>query len=235
MRTLKVSASAALAASGVIGFGVFHGVSAHDVHTFGPYTVALGWVHEPAYVGFDNAVQFLVKDAKGNPVTGLDGLTVDVSLDTAAMTGVKLVETADPDTGLGTPGDYEANFIPTAPGNYTFHVKGTINGTAVDDNVTASPSTFDEVRTDDTAEFPSKVPAISDLSTKIDAVSNRVDPLPAQVTSAQQGATTGQSAASDAKDAANRALVVGIVALVLGVLLGVANLVIGLRRSRART
>ena len=36
---------------------------AHIVKTFGKYTVALGWVHEPTYVGEQNAVQVVIKDA----------------------------------------------------------------------------------------------------------------------------------------------------------------------------
>ena len=68
MVSRAVRITAAMAAGGLISLAAVHGVSAHDVHPFGKYTIALGWVHEPAYVGFDNAVQVLVKDDKGNPL-----------------------------------------------------------------------------------------------------------------------------------------------------------------------
>jgi hypothetical protein len=55
---------------------------AHIVKNFGPYTIALGWAHEPAYVGGQNAVQVVITDAAGKAMTDLpDGdLRVVVSL-----------------------------------------------------------------------------------------------------------------------------------------------------------
>src|SRR6266545_3616700 len=47
--------------------------------------------------------------------------------------------------GDGTPGDYRAWFIRTAPGPYTFHFTGSIKGQKVDEKFTSSPTTFDEV------------------------------------------------------------------------------------------
>lgn len=187
-------------------------VAAHDVHTFGRVTVALGWLHEPAYVGVDNAVQVLVKDASGKAITDISDkdLTVEVSLGNAKLGAQPLQPTADPDTGLGTPGEYEMHFIPTAPGAYTFHVRGTVSGQAVDDSVTAGPSTFDEVRDPAAVEFPNKVPALSDLSTKVDRNTARIESL----------RSDSGAAASAAQDRADTALVVGIVALVLGLLAG---------------
>ena len=38
---------------------------AHVLKDFGPYSVALGWVQEPTYVGQLNAVQVVIKDARG--------------------------------------------------------------------------------------------------------------------------------------------------------------------------
>jgi len=104
--------------------------------------VALGWLHEPAFVGFDNAVQVLVKqgEAPFTDITDKD-LTVAVSVGGKRMDPQPLAPTADPDTGLGTPGEYEFHFIPTVPGAYTFHLKGKIKDTPVDETVTAGDKT----------------------------------------------------------------------------------------------
>ncbi|HEY7828048.1 MAG TPA: hypothetical protein VIB99_07425, partial [Candidatus Limnocylindrales bacterium] len=120
---------------------------AHVVKTFGTYSVALGWVHEPTYVGQQNAVQVVIKDAAGKAVTDLaDGdLKVTVSVGGQASSPMPLLNTFDPDTGLGIAGDYEAPLIPTAPGDYTFHLTGTIDGTPVDETATSSDSTFNSV------------------------------------------------------------------------------------------
>jgi len=54
--------------------------AAHTVQQVGRYTVTIGWLHEPTYVGEQNAVQFLVHDASG-PVDGIsaDDLKLVVS------------------------------------------------------------------------------------------------------------------------------------------------------------
>jgi hypothetical protein len=177
-RAAPVRAAAALAA-GALGLAAVQPALAHVVKPFGPYSIALGWLHEPAFVGVDNAVQVLVKDAKGNAFTGITDkdLTVDVSLGSQAMKTQPLVPSADPDTGLGTPGEYEMHFIPTAPGNYTFHIHGAVSGTPVDETATASDTTFATVTDDSDVEFPAKVPSTGELATRLDRVSTRVDDL----------------------------------------------------------
>ena len=203
------------------------GASAHVVQQFGSSSIAIGWLHEPTYVGVENAVQVVVKDAQGKPVDDLPDGALKVTVSTGSQTSgsMTLQPSFDPDTGLGTPGEYDAPLIPTAPGVYTFHLTGAINGTSVNQSVTSSDKTFDDV-TDPSAadvEFPTKVPAIAAVSTRLDRTGARVD-------TAQAAATVARAAASDAQNAANRALIIGVVALIAGVVLGAAGVVVGLRR-----
>ena len=210
--------SAALGSAALVSFLLTGLVSAHVVKTFGTYTVALGWVHEPTYVGEENAIQAVVKDAKDAPVSDLNAgdLTVTVSIGSQTSDPIPLVPTLDPDTGLGTPGDYEGPIVPTAVGDYTFHLTGSIHGTAVDETATSSDSTFESVTDPTSIEFPNKLPAISDLSTKVDAVDAR--------------ATTTDSTATSAQNSANTALTVGVVVGGLGVVLGLIGIGLTLRR-----
>ncbi|HTC85571.1 MAG TPA: hypothetical protein VK656_02640, partial [Candidatus Acidoferrum sp.] len=99
-------------------------VQAHIVKSFGSYTVALGWVHEPTYVGQLNAVQAFVTGSNGKAVTDLAAgdLKVVVTAGGQVSASMDLAPTYDTDTGLGTPGDYEAPLVPTIPGDYTFHL-----------------------------------------------------------------------------------------------------------------
>jgi len=148
MRTRSKSIAAAV---GVVGLLLALGAapaSAHEARKIGRYNVEVGFGDEPAYTGEKNSVVMFLNDAKDKPVTDLgDTLKVDVS--TGNDDNQKLSLTMEPNFevgGDGTPGDYRAWFIPTAPGPYTFHFTGGIKGQAVDQKFTSSPTTFDEVQ-----------------------------------------------------------------------------------------
>jgi len=198
-------------------------VAAHIVKHVGPYTVALGWVHEPAYVGQLNAVQVVIKDAKGNPVSDLtaDDLKVVVSTAGQQSDPLSLAPTFDEDTGLGIPGDYEAPLIPTSPGDYTFHVTGMIHSTKIDETATSSDTTFDSVVDPSAVQFPSKLPAIGDLATRIERVDARVQ--------------SQLAAANDAKSSSQGALVVGLGVGGAGVLIGLVALTLAIMARRPRS
>ena len=195
--------------------------SAHVVKQFGPYSIAIGWLHEPAYVAVDNAVQVIIKDGSGNPVDDVSASDLGVTLTAGVQTSALLPLNAshDPDTGLGTPGEYTAHVIPTVPGDYTFHLAGMVHGTAVDETVTSSDTTFNAVQDQADAQFPVKIPSPAELSAKVDRLDARV--------------TAAQAASSNASDAADRALVVGVALGGLGVVLGAAGVILALRSRKA--
>ena len=197
-------------------------VAAHIVKQVGPYTVALGWVREPTYVGQLNAVQVVIKDAKGNPVSdlGTDDLKVVVSTAGQQSDPMSLAPTFDEDTGLGIPGDYEAPLIPTAPGDYTFHVTGTIHSTKIDETATSSDTTFNPVVDPSDVQFPSKLPALGDIATRVERVDARVQ---SQI-----------SAADDAKASAQGALVAGLAVGGAGVLIGLVGVALAMMARRHR-
>jgi hypothetical protein len=204
--------------------------SAHVVKQFGPYSVAMGWLHEPTYVGVENAVQVIVKDAAGQPVNDLQpgDLQVVISAAGRQTAALPLQPSFDPDTGLGTPGEYTASIIPTLVGDYTLHLSGSIQGQAVDETATSSDQTFNSVTAGADVQFPVKLPALGDLSTLVQRVDGRA-------TSANAAAAQAQEAATRAGDDAGRALLAGVLVGGLGVLFGLAGLVVGLRASRRRT
>jgi hypothetical protein len=121
--------------------------------------------------------------------------------------------------GDGTPGDYRAWFIPTAPGPYTFHFTGSIKGQAVDEKFTSSPTTFDEVQDPAQVEFPAKDPTTGQLSARVDRENQRLN---------QALADTRRQA----KDEAGTARLIAIVGVVVGAL-GLAAAGYGLSRKRA--
>lgn len=218
--------------------------SAHVVKQFGSYSVAMGWLHEPTYVGIENSVQVIVKDAADKPINDLQPGDLQVVVSTAGQqtAALPLQPSFDPDTGLGTPGEYTASIIPTQVGDFTFHLTGSIHGQTVDETVTSSDQTFNSVTAGTDVQFPVKLPALGDLSTLIQRVDGRATTANTAATQAQQVAiqaqqavTLAQQAANQASDNANRALLAGVLIGGLGVLLGLASLIVGLRATRRRT
>jgi hypothetical protein len=197
--------------------------SAHVLKTAGPYHLLIGFGSEPAYAGEQNSVFLLLTDARtGAPVVdeGLgDTLKVAVGFGTATKL-LPLVSSFDPDSGQGTRGVYNAYFIPTVPGDYSFHFSGTIHATKVNITVKSSPTTFDSAHDPAAIQFPQQAPSNVQLAQRLDAQSAR------QAAAVHAAGTKAASASA--------ALGVGIAGLVVGA----AGLCVGgiaLARGRRRT
>ena len=123
---------------------------AHVVKQAGPYTLEIGWQHEPTYVGEANGVQMIVHDGGGQPISDLTGDEVKVVVSTGSQQSGELTFAPGFDLaeGSGQLGEYNAPIVPTAPGDYTFHLTGAIHGAPVDITVTSSDQTFDSVSRD---------------------------------------------------------------------------------------
>ena len=180
---------------------------AHVEHTQGDLTIAVGFATEPAYAGQPNAVQLLVSHHE-QPVTDLapGDLTVEV-----LFGGQSTTVAADPNFEVGewgTPGDYRAPFIPTQPGDYTFHVTGSVDGEDVDFSLTSGPKTFSAVVDPAEAMFPPvEAPSSADLAAKISAEAARTD----------EAVASAQDAADTARNVAIAAAIVALVAIGLAV------------------
>ena len=164
----------------------------------GQYVMELGFRDEPAYLGLPNAL-FLKVGEYGTggtePVEELAGtLTAEVTKD-GQTKQLPLVPKGD--------GVYEGALVPTAVGDYTFHISGTIGDAPVDESVTSGPNTFNSVEPLAVIEFP-----IS-------------QPDPAQLAAA---AADAQAAAVTARSLA----IVGVAAGILGLIVAV----VALTRSR---
>jgi hypothetical protein len=211
----RLRIGAAMAAAGLTAsIALAPPALAHEQRQVGAYQLTVGWAHEPTYTGVENAVQLFVKDAKGNPIDDLGtppSLEVRVVFGSQTSDPLDLEPSFDPDTGLGTHGEFDAAIVPTAPGNYTFHLTGAIEGQKVDERFTSSDTTFDPVKEPTEVEFPTKPPSAGQLATSI----QRLDPRIERSLSRARSAST-----------------LGIVALVVGIVLGGAGLVTSLTARR---
>lgn len=160
----------------------------------GQYVMEVGFRDEPAYLGQPNALSLSVEEyATGGtvPVNDLAAtLSAEVSSDGQTM-NLPLVPVGE--------GAYEAAFVPTATGDYTFRVFGTIGEAQVDESVTSGPTTFNSVEPLSAIEFPVARP----------------DPIQLQADFANAEAAAGTA----------RTLgIAGVVAGVLGLILGAVAL-----------
>lgn len=222
MKRIALSIAVAIGLPAAVVALVAAPASAHEARTVGAYHFLVGWGAEPAYAGSQNSVQLILSyQSDGKPVANLgDSLKVEVSSGSAKAT-FPIVPTWDPDSGLGTIGDYRAWFIPTAPGNYTFHFTGSLGKQKIDQSFTSSATTFDTVTDATTVEFPVKAPTNAELGQRIN---QEVPRLTAAIA----------ASSSKADDTAKSARTIGIVGLVVG-LIGIAVGGTALARGRSKS
>lgn len=137
-------------------------VSAHEQRVVldGRYQFVVGFLNEPAVSGEVNSVDLRVSDLSqatpaadggepvGAPVEGLEEtLTVDIIF-------ADQTRTLDLEPRFQEPGAYNGYVIPVQPGDYAFHIYGTINGEEIDETFTPGPETFSSVLDRATLEFP---------------------------------------------------------------------------------
>jgi len=141
----------ALLAAGLAFAAGGHTASAHGVTTVGDYQLVIGFHNEPAYAGEPNGLDLLVTNAKTNEkVKGLEK-TLQVEIingDDKKALPIK--------TQFGKDGAYTADLIPTAVGDYTWHIVGSIQGTPCDVSMTSGPKTFGAVRAQADWAFPAR-------------------------------------------------------------------------------
>jgi hypothetical protein len=209
----------------------------HSGTEVGEYLVSIGWKNEPAYLGQPNAVQVTILDHRDeSPILdlGADALAVVVSTAGQDSASLPLLAAFDAQERTGPLGEYGAALVPTAPGDYTFHVTGTIHDTPVDLEVTSGEETFDPVQGSSDVEFPAKLPNLNEVATRLDRIDARIAALASADpgTAALDAARAASDAAAAATASANRALLVGSLIGGAGVLVALAALVVAMRAGR---
>jgi hypothetical protein len=111
---------------------------------------------------------------------------------------------------FGQEGLYAADFIPTAPGTYSFRFFGMIGAVTVNETFTSGPDTFSDIEAARDLQFPVQLAETRELQSAVEGVQDDV----------AEAADTADSAESRASSA----MTVGIIGLAVGVLgLGVGG------------
>ena len=193
-------------------------VGAHERRRVGAYVMRVGWADEPTFAGVKNAVQLLLSDASGKPITDLlEDLKVEIIFGTQKTSPLPLEAAFG--KAFGRPGDFRAAVIPTRPGTYTFHFVGALNGQRVDQSFTSSDKTFDPVQEATGIEFPAQDPSPGELAVRLDRVASRVE--------------SAQTATQNAAAAARQARILGAVGVIAG-MAGVIAASVSRRRISAQ-
>ena len=164
---------------GIALFGATYGVAlAHEHRTVGDYHVEFGWQAEPAIVGLINGPEVYIEPADDSlsAEEALQG--VEVALQVEVTFGpASRVLTLDPDSE--EIGHYTADLIPTRPGDYSFHLTGTIGETPVDEVFTSADGQFGSVDPASDLQFPEPQPDVTELLQRIEALEAEVQALQA--------------------------------------------------------
>jgi len=184
-RMFVIMSGAAVVVIGV-ALAAVGGASAHEERTIGEYEVEVGFNEEPALVNQLNGV-FLSVMKEGVPIEGLDvSLKVEVIVGGGAAKKDFSFQAVE-----GEPGSYVAAFLPTVTGDYTFHIFGEIDGTAIDESFESGPGRFDSVESLDEVAFPEAVSDPGGLSTAVTELQAKIDSLDSSSSSDSTARTLG--------------------------------------------
>lgn len=235
-RIRRISLAGLAAALPLISLALAPAAAAHTPQAAGEYQLEIGWLHEPALVGQPNGVQVTVTDHHGAPVTDLVPGALAVMVSTAGQDSAHfdLLPVFDAEEGTGPLGEYDAALVPTAPGEYSFHIEGVIHGTTVDLTLSSQDGNFDTVVGSSEFEFPAKLPNLTEIATRLDRIDSRIEALRSTDpgTGALAAAQSAADAARIASASADRALLFGAIVGGAGILLAVVALAIAMRAGR---
>ena len=228
-RFIRAVVPAALIAGWLVAAPV---TSAHTHIHVGEFELGIGWGVEPTYVGVPNFVELSIENEAGEPVTDLaDGaITVVVSTADQSTEPLPIVPQFVVDA-FGEPGQYGADIVPTAPGDYTFHFAGTLKGETVDVTVTSGDDTFSPVQSSTDVEFPVKVPTMAEVAQRLERIDGRIEDLQASAIN-PEALTELQASIAQVGNEADRASTMGLVVGGAGLVVAVIALFVAWRATR---
>lgn len=209
MRTIRI-ARPLVALVMVLLFGVLTAnlALAHERRDVGKYQFVVGFAVEPAFEGVPNGASLRVTNRETNtPVTGLEN-TIQVEIHHGSTQAIKNLRAV-----FGQPGLYQADLIPTAPGTYEFHFKGTVEGLDVEEEFVSGPGRFNDVQPQADTQFPESVGSVR------------------EVQAAARGASTAANDALDKASSASTLAIVGVALGAIGIVIGGAGVALAARRK----
>lgn len=91
------------------------------------FEITVGYLHEPALLGDTNGIRIVITE-NDKPVTGVSSNLV------AQVEFMEAVRVFNIEESAVEPGVYSGIFIPMQPGDYSFRLTGTIDGTEINEH-----------------------------------------------------------------------------------------------------
>ncbi len=153
-RLRQILALTAVAALLLGGNGLFRADAHEQRDVADQYSFVVGFLAEPAFAGEQNGLDLRISTL--DPTGGVNSEPVEGAEETLSAE-VNYGDQSMPlelDTVYNEPGSYRAIFFPTAPGDYSFHITGTIGDTPIDETFTSADGEFSAVQDPAPLQFP---------------------------------------------------------------------------------
>lgn len=130
---------------------LFATVSAHEGREIGggEYTMEFGWRVEPAYTTLFNGPELEIRGHGGEAFDESIEVALEIEVSYAGQSKALRLRPVS-----GEPGNYTADLIPTQPGDYSFHITGTIGEATIDEVFDSSKGEFSTVEPITDIQFP---------------------------------------------------------------------------------
>ena len=162
---------------------------AHITKVLGNYLVQIGWNNEPVYTGLVNAAQVTIKKGSGDSAKPVINALKDMQISVKYGGVTKPLDFLPSST---VDGQYTAPLIPTRVGTYSLVFKGTVEGQAIDTEIT-----LDDVASVDALNFPPSTVSSSDNSASMSQISTLANQLTNDIEEAKNSADAAAKSVSN--------------------------------------
>lgn len=188
---------------------------AHITKVFGNYLVEVGWGNEPAYSGLVNSAQVTIKKGSGDSAKPVINALKDLQISAKYGTVTKPLDFLPSST---VDGQYDAVLIPTRVGTYSLVFAGTVEGQAINAEIT-----LDDVASVDALNFPPSTGSSQDtanvgqLGTVINQLTSDIEDAKSNADAASKSVSNVVQSFQEVKNTTDTLYMISMTAIGIGI------------------